>query len=121
MSFTLKVLALIAIFIYVLKGDSGGPLIIEGRSIDSSPNPRQCQAGITSFGASIGCQQGMPAGFSRVSDFLDDFITKETGVLACNECAEFSLSSTEGLNNINHYNFLLISLISCLLSTTIVL
>lgn len=84
----LKHLFLFHSFNEFLKGDSGGPLIIRGKSVSGTINPRQCQAGITSFIAGLGCQKGYPAGFSRVAYFLDDFITKETGVLACNECSD---------------------------------
>ena len=79
----------------ILKGDSGGPLIIKGKLINDTLNPRQCQAGITSFLSSLGCQQGKPAGFSRVAYFLDGFITKETGVLACNECADSTVPTSK--------------------------
>jgi chymotrypsin len=41
-------------------GDSGGPLQFEGRQI-----------GVVSFGAAAGCQLGFPAGFARVTSFLD--------------------------------------------------
>jgi chymotrypsin len=41
-------------------GDSGGPLNFEGRQI-----------GVVSFGAAAGCQLGFPAGYARVTSFLD--------------------------------------------------
>lgn len=43
-------------------GDSGGPLVIEGTDT---------LIGVTSYGSSYGCEQGYPAGFSRVTSYLD--------------------------------------------------
>lgn len=74
----------------ICKGDGGSPLTITGRSVDGSPNKRQCQAGIASFISGAGCQSGMPSGFTRVSYFIDDFITKETGIKPCHECSSGS-------------------------------
>ncbi|XP_017048727.1 brachyurin-like [Drosophila ficusphila] len=41
-------------------GDSGGPLVV-----------KNVLAGVTSFGASAGCELGYPAGFTRVTYYLD--------------------------------------------------
>ncbi|XP_017121723.1 serine protease 1-like [Drosophila elegans] len=41
-------------------GDSGGPLVVNGVLV-----------GVTSFGSSAGCEKGHPAGFSRVTGFID--------------------------------------------------
>lgn len=51
-----------------LQGDSGGPLNYNGVTI-----------GITSFGASAGCEAGYPDAFTRVSAYLD-WIQTQTGV-----------------------------------------
>ncbi|KAH8383312.1 hypothetical protein KR009_007973 [Drosophila setifemur] len=52
------------------QGDSGGPLVSqEGNML----------IGITSFGSSYGCQVGAPAGFTRVTNYLE-WIKEETGV-----------------------------------------
>lgn len=45
-------------------GDSGGPLTTQ-------VNGRLVQIGIVSFVAGSGCQRGLPAGFVRVTSFLD--------------------------------------------------
>lgn len=68
------------------QGDNGGPLTISGRSVMGFPNKRQCQVGISSFVIDT-CQAGYPAGFSRISYYIDDFITKETGIQPCKECS----------------------------------
>lgn len=51
-------------------GDSGGPLVSEetGKLI-----------GVTSFVSSFGCQAGGPAGFTRVTNYLE-WIKEETGI-----------------------------------------
>ncbi|XP_064546279.1 serine protease 3-like [Drosophila montana] len=51
-------------------GDSGGPLVLEssGKLI-----------GVTSFVSSSGCESGLPAGFTRVTSFLD-WIKTNSGV-----------------------------------------
>jgi secreted trypsin-like serine protease len=46
-------------------GDSGGPLVIT--EADGLPT----EVGITSFVSSLGCESGGPAGFARVTEFLD--------------------------------------------------
>ncbi|KAH8270134.1 hypothetical protein KR018_004312, partial [Drosophila ironensis] len=51
-------------------GDSGGPLVLKSNSI---------QIGLTSFGASAGCEKGYPAAFTRVTSYLD-WIKSNTGV-----------------------------------------
>ena len=43
-------------------GDSGGPLVLEGTDT---------LIGVTSYGSSYGCEVGYPAGFSRVTSYLD--------------------------------------------------
>merc|ERR1712223_1933465 len=52
----------------VCSGDSGGPLIYKG-----------VQVGVTSFGASAGCEIGYPSGFTRISYFREWILT-HTGV-----------------------------------------
>jgi len=52
----------------VCGGDSGGPLIYNG-----------IQVGLTSFGATAGCEIGYPSGFTRISHFRDWILTN-TGV-----------------------------------------
>jgi len=37
------------------------------------------QYGVVSFGASLGCEAGLPAGFTRVTEYLDH-ISDVTGV-----------------------------------------
>ena len=44
------------------------------------PGQQWNQAGIVSFGASTGCEVGIPAGFTRVEYYLD-WITSETGLM----------------------------------------
>jgi hypothetical protein len=46
-----------------LQGDSGDPLVLE---IDGVYN----LVGVASFGASSGCEVGLPAAFSRVTSYL---------------------------------------------------
>jgi len=55
-------------------GDSGGPLVKE-----NGDNVYR-QYGVVSFGASIGCEAGLPAGFTRVTEYLD-FISQTTGII----------------------------------------
>ncbi|XP_043068692.1 serine protease 1-like [Drosophila bipectinata] len=50
------------------QGDSGGPLALDGTLI-----------GITSFGSPDGCEVGSPAGFTRVTSYLD-WIKENSGV-----------------------------------------
>ncbi|XP_069688316.1 transmembrane protease serine 9-like [Periplaneta americana] len=50
-------------------GDSGGPLVLGG-----------IQIGIVSFGASAGCEAGLPDGFARVTSYLD-WIQSHTGII----------------------------------------
>ena len=38
------------------------------------------QYGVVSFGASAGCEKGYPAGFTRVTEYLD-FISETTGII----------------------------------------
>ena len=51
-----------------IQGDSGGPLNYNGMTY-----------GITSFGASVGCEKGYPDAFTRVNYYLD-WIETKTGV-----------------------------------------
>ncbi|EDW72975.1 uncharacterized protein Dwil_GK16888 [Drosophila willistoni] len=51
-------------------GDSGGPLVLASNSL---------QIGLTSFGASAGCEKGYPAAFTRVTSYLD-WIKSNTGI-----------------------------------------
>ena len=48
----------------VLQGDSGGPLVTQ---IDDA----YTQIGVVSFAAAAGCELEYPAGFARVTSFLD--------------------------------------------------
>ncbi|XP_055910850.1 uncharacterized protein LOC129945216 [Eupeodes corollae] len=52
-------------------GDSGGPLVVEGTDT---------LIGVTSYGSSYGCEIGYPAGFSRVTSFLD-WIKETSGLM----------------------------------------
>ncbi|KAH8234769.1 hypothetical protein KR032_002941, partial [Drosophila birchii] len=52
----------------ICSGDSGGPLALDGTLI-----------GITSFGSIDGCEVGAPAGFTRVTSYLD-WIKSNSGV-----------------------------------------
>ncbi|CAB3370547.1 Hypothetical predicted protein [Cloeon dipterum] len=54
-------------------GDSGGPLVIY------EPDGIATEIGITSFVADEGCQTGLPAGFTRISLYLD-WISQNAGV-----------------------------------------
>ncbi|XP_017048611.1 serine protease 1-like [Drosophila ficusphila] len=54
----------------ICSGDSGGPLALDGILI-----------GVTSFGSIDGCEVGAPAGFSRVTSYLD-WIKENSGVSA---------------------------------------
>jgi secreted trypsin-like serine protease len=54
----------------VCNGDSGGPLVLEGTNT---------LVGVTSFGSNVGCEQGVPAGFTRVTSYLD-WLAKHTGL-----------------------------------------
>lgn len=59
-------------------GDSGGPLVqMFGSNSFRSPGDKWTQIGIVSFGASAGCEAGMPAGFTRTEYYLD-WINDET-------------------------------------------
>ncbi|KAH8380781.1 hypothetical protein KR200_010414, partial [Drosophila serrata] len=51
-------------------GDSGGPLALDGKLI-----------GVTSFVSSKGCEKNYPAGFTRVTSYLD-WIKTQSGVTA---------------------------------------
>ncbi|KAJ4436546.1 hypothetical protein ANN_16577 [Periplaneta americana] len=53
-------------------GDSGGPLI-------HSQNGGYVQVGVVSFVSSSGCESGSPAGFTRVTSYLD-WIQSNTGI-----------------------------------------
>ncbi|XP_020809022.1 serine proteases 1/2-like [Drosophila serrata] len=54
----------------ICSGDSGGPLALDGTLI-----------GVTSFGAEDGCEIGFPAGFTRVTSYLD-WIKTNSGISA---------------------------------------
>ena len=56
-----------------LQGDSGGALVIQ--EIDGVFT----QVGVVSFVAAAGCQLGFPAGFARVTSFLN-WISSATGL-----------------------------------------
>merc|ERR1719494_1673255 len=58
-------------------GDSGGPFVqkVGGKAAGD----QWTQVGIVSFGASAGCEVGMPAGFTRTEYYLD-WIKSETGM-----------------------------------------
>merc|ERR1739838_1180104 len=49
-------------------GDSGGPLDMMGDM--KAAGQQWKQVGVTSFGASAGCEAGMPAGFTRTEYYL---------------------------------------------------
>jgi len=55
-------------------GDSGGPLAI------MEENGQYTQVGVTSFGVSFGCEVDAPAGFTRVTSYLD-WIETITGIM----------------------------------------
>merc|ERR1712112_506102 len=50
-------------------GDSGGPLVQKAGG--KAAGDKWTQVGIVSFGASAGCEVGMPAGFTRTEYYLD--------------------------------------------------
>ena len=50
--------------IVLLQGDSGGPLVVKTEE-------GEVQVGVVSYGSSAGCEKGFPAGFSRVTSFVD--------------------------------------------------
>merc|ERR1712209_170279 len=58
-------------------GDSGGPLVQKAGG--KAAGDQWTQVGIVSFGASAGCEVGMPAGFTRTEYYLD-WIKSETGM-----------------------------------------
>merc|ERR1712060_885265 len=58
-------------------GDSGGPLVQKAGG--KAAGDLWTQVGIVSFGASAGCEVGMPAGFTRTEYYLD-WIKSETGM-----------------------------------------
>merc|ERR1712177_156322 len=58
-------------------GDSGGPLVQKAGA--KAAGDQWTQVGIVSFGASAGCEVGMPAGFTRTECYLD-WIKSETGM-----------------------------------------
>merc|ERR1712165_102063 len=58
-------------------GDSGGPLVQKAGA--KAAGDKWTQVGIVSFGASAGCEVGMPAGFTRTEYYLD-WIKSETGM-----------------------------------------
>merc|ERR1712130_536098 len=58
-------------------GDSGGPLVQMAGG--KAAGDKWTQVGIVSFGASAGCEVGMPAGFTRTEYYLD-WIRSETGM-----------------------------------------
>merc|ERR1711894_348268 len=58
-------------------GDSGGPLVQKAGG--KAAGDKWTQVGIVSFGASAGCEVGMPAGFTRTEYYLD-WIKSETGM-----------------------------------------
>merc|ERR1712168_1056503 len=58
-------------------GDSGGPLVQKAGG--KAAGDQWTQVGSVSFGASAGCEVGMPAGFTRTEYYLD-WIKSETGM-----------------------------------------
>merc|ERR1712183_62505 len=58
-------------------GDSGDPLVQKAGG--KAAGDQWTQVGIVSFGASAGCEVGMPAGFTRTEYYLD-WIKSETGM-----------------------------------------
>uniref|UniRef100_A0A1V1FKM4 Putative serine protease 64 isoform A n=1 Tax=Reticulitermes speratus TaxID=60591 RepID=A0A1V1FKM4_9NEOP len=56
------------------KGDGGGALVIQ------EDDGRYTEIGIASFVHKSGCEMGFPAGFTRVTNFLD-WIEKNTGIV----------------------------------------
>lgn len=56
-------------------GDSGGPMIL-----DFHTSKVYNQYGIVSFGSIFGCEVGYPAGFTRVTEYLD-YISDTTGII----------------------------------------
>jgi secreted trypsin-like serine protease len=54
-------------------GDSGGPLNYK------TGDHKWMQVGIVSFGSSAGCERGYPAGFTRVTEYID-WISSQTGI-----------------------------------------
>merc|ERR1719474_2565473 len=60
-------------------GDSGGPLVQMQGGKWKAVGDKWVQVGIVSFGASAGCEVGMPAGFTRTEYYLD-WIKSETGI-----------------------------------------
>jgi secreted trypsin-like serine protease len=56
-------------------GDSGGPLVMK-----QAQGTAYNQYGVVSFGASLGCEAELPAGFSRVTEYLK-FIADTTGIV----------------------------------------
>merc|ERR1712004_201068 len=56
-------------------GDSGGPLVQKAGG--KAAGDQWTQVGIVSFGASAGCEVGMPAGFTR-TEYYPDWIKSET-------------------------------------------
>jgi secreted trypsin-like serine protease len=47
--------------------------------MENSSGSAYTQYGVVSFGASAGCEAGYPAGFTRVTEYLD-FIADTTGM-----------------------------------------
>ena len=58
----------------VCSGDSGGPL--NYREADGSYK----QIGVTSFVSSGGCENGLPHGFTRLTEFLG-WVSDNTGIV----------------------------------------
>lgn len=58
------------------QGDSGGPLVYQ------EDDGRYTEVGIVSFGHTSGCENGFPAGFTRVTSFLDWIQTNTDIVIA---------------------------------------
>jgi len=57
----------------ICKGDFGGPLVLVGKKKE------QVQIGISSFVSSAGCKSGQPAGFTRVTSYLE-WIKEVSGI-----------------------------------------
>ena len=58
---------------FISQGDSGGPLSF----VES--DGRYTAIGVTSFVSSLGCEYGLPDGFTRTSSFAQ-WITDNTGI-----------------------------------------
>ncbi|KAH8372328.1 hypothetical protein KR093_011049 [Drosophila rubida] len=72
-------------------GDSGGPLVLESSKV---------LIGVTSFVSSDGCESGAPAGFTRVTSYLD-WIKENSGVTNGNFIQHANYNSNTLANDIS--------------------